>query len=104
MPKRYRVEISPAAQADANEIRDYIARDKPRAAEKWGRRVVRLMFSLRSFPLRHEIIPEAKEINRDYRHLLFGKYRVIYRVEEERVVVMRVIHAARLLDESMFKS
>ena len=92
----------PLKHADA--IRDHIALDKPAAAEKWSRRLVQRMFTLRTHPLRHEIIPEAKEINRAYRHFLFGKYRVIYAVEEHRVVVLRVIHSARLLDESMFQT
>ena len=88
MAKKQRVEISSAAQADADAIRDHIALDKPGAAEKWSRRLVQRMFTLRTHPLRHEIIPEAKEINRAYRHFLFGKYRVIYAVEEDRVVVL----------------
>jgi toxin ParE1/3/4 len=100
--KKHRVEISKAAQADADAIRDYIALDKPAAAQKRSRRLVRRMLSLRSHPLRHEIIPEAREINRNYRHMLFGKYRIIYHVGDDRVVVLRVIHSARLLDESMF--
>jgi plasmid stabilization system protein ParE len=51
-------------------------------------------------PLRHEVIPEAREIGVEYRHTLSGPYRTIYRVEKERVIVVRVIHGARLLDPS----
>ena len=38
-------------------------------------------------------MPEAK--NEKIRELLFGSYRIIYRVEPTRVLVMTVVHAAR---------
>jgi plasmid stabilization system protein ParE len=82
-------------------IRDWIARDKPRAADKWARTIERKVRLLRSMPQRHEVIPEALELGVEYRHILFGNYRTIYRIEDDRVIVLRVIHAARLLDQSM---
>ena len=33
-----------------------------------------------------------------YREILQGNYRLIYRVERERVIIVAVHHAARLLD------
>jgi plasmid stabilization system protein ParE len=102
VPKRFRLEVSAPAGRDIGDFHDYIARDKPRAAANWARQLRRRISSLRTFPLRHEIIPEAEELNRRYRHLLFGNYRVIYQVEGDRVVILRVIHSARHLDESMF--
>jgi plasmid stabilization system protein ParE len=103
VPRRFRLELSAPAARDIGDLHDYIARDKPRAAANWARQLRRKISSLRTFPLRHEIIPEAEELNRRYRHLLFGKYRVIYQVEDDRVLILRVIHAARQLGESMFR-
>ena len=48
-------------------------------------------------------IPEAADLDIDYRHKLFGNYRIIYRVEGNLVFVVRVIHGARLLLRSMFE-
>jgi plasmid stabilization system protein ParE len=61
--------------------------------------------SLESLPLRCEVVPEAVDIELpfEYRHLISGNYRIIYRVEETRVLVTRVIHAARLLTEEMLQ-
>jgi plasmid stabilization system protein ParE len=56
---------------------------------------------LEAFPLGHEAIPEARHLGGDYRHLLAGNYRVIFRVEGHRVIVLRVIHAARELLANM---
>jgi len=66
----------------------------------------RLIFGLETFPFAFGVIPEAKELSAeidvDYRQKLFGNYRIIYRVEADRVIVMRVVHGARLLARSMF--
>ena len=101
MSKKFRVEITASAERDVRSIRDIIARDKPRAADKWVREITRRIRSLKSMPLRHEVIPEAEELSVDYRHIIFGNYRALYRVEGDRVLILRVIHAARLLDQSM---
>lgn len=52
-------------------------------------------------PRRHEVIPEADELGVEYRHIILGNYRTIYRVDERRVIILRIIHAARLLDQSL---
>ena len=57
--------------------------------------------SLQSMPQRYEVIPEAQELGVEYRHILSGNYRTIYRIEGERVIVLRVVHASRLLDQSL---
>ena len=57
--------------------------------------------SLKSMPQRHEVIPEAQDLGVDYRHIISGNYRTIYRINEDWVIVLRVIHAARLLDQSL---
>jgi plasmid stabilization system protein ParE len=68
-----------------------------RAAAKWVRHVRRRIASLSLHPLRCELIPEDDESHFEYRHLLFGNYRVIYRVQDDVVLVMRVFHASRIL-------
>jgi plasmid stabilization system protein ParE len=57
--------------------------------------------SLQTLPERFEIIPEAAQTGDAHRHLPFGNYRIIYRVEAKRVLILRILHAARLLDPSM---
>ena len=98
MAKRYPVEITAAAQRDVAQARARIARDRPRAAAKWLRDFARHARSLQSQPLRYEVIPEAEDLGVMVRHVIFGNYRLLYRVEEERVLILRVFHAARLLE------
>ena len=103
MAKKYRLLINPVAEEDIQEIRDYIAADNPTAAARWAENVERLILALESFPLAFEVIPEAKMLGVPLRQKLCGHYRIIYRVENDDVMVLRVIHGARLLDRSLFE-
>ena len=78
-------------------IREYIARDKPQAAMKWVRSLFKRMASLRHLPFRYEVVPEELDLEREYRHIVFGNYRIIFRVDGKVVWVVRVFHAARIL-------
>jgi toxin ParE1/3/4 len=97
MNPKYRVEITQTAEADIREIGRYIALDSERSAGKWREELTRQIASLEKFPLRCPIIPESRELGREYRHLIYGQYRTIFRVDSDRVVILRVIHGARLL-------
>jgi len=55
------------------------------------------MATLSLAPARCSIIPEAADLGRQYRHLLHRAYRTIFRIDGARVLVVRVIHGARLL-------
>lgn len=97
MPTRFQVDVTASAERDLVAMRDHIAADNPAAARKWVAAVARKIGSLGRFPLRHPVIPEAALLGVDYRHLVTGSYRIVYRVAEERVIVIRVIHGAQLL-------
>jgi toxin ParE1/3/4 len=98
----YKVEITGAAKSDIIEIFDHIARDNPAAATKFVMELERQIRSLMKYPLRCPVIPEAPELKREYRHLLYGSYRTIFKVTGKGVIIIRVIHGARLLELSVF--
>jgi toxin ParE1/3/4 len=60
------------------------------------------MGSLRHLPFRYEVIPEELDLEHEYRHIVFGNYRVVFRVEGNIVWVVRVFHAARILTTDHF--
>ena len=97
MAKRYRVEITRTAERDIEAIYDFIVRDNPTAAREWVGAIERQISTLERSPARCPITPEAADLGREYRHLLYGPYRTIFRIEGARVIVVRVIHGARLL-------
>jgi plasmid stabilization system protein ParE len=90
-------EITQTAEADIREIGRDIALDSETSAGKWREELTLQIASLAKFPLRCPIISESRELGREYRHLIYGQYRTIFRVDSDRVIILRVIHGARLL-------
>ncbi len=101
--QKYRVEITETAESDIQEIFDYISKDSTTAATSWVAEIERQINSLEKFPLRCTIIPETQELGRAYRHIIYGNYRTIFKVDKSKVIIMRVIHGARLLDLQIFE-
>ena len=102
MPARFSAEITPSAEADIAEIWDYIAQDSPANAEALILALEEQIASLEKYPERCSRIPENEILGTSYRHLLHGSYRTIFRVVGSKVIILRVIHGARLLDTSFF--
>lgn len=86
---------SPLAVERVSEIATYIAEDNTAAAEKWLDEVFTKVGSLQNFPQSGRIVPEAN--NKAIRELIYGNYRVIYRLEEKRVSVLTVRHGKQIL-------
>jgi plasmid stabilization system protein ParE len=97
MPARFRVEITRSAEQDLRAIYAYIEKDSPTAALRWFSELQRQIRTLEQFPKRCPIIPETGELGREYRHLIYGNYRTLFRVEGRRVIILRVLHAAQLI-------
>ena len=86
---------SPLAVDRASEIAEYIAQDNPTAAENWVNAVFTHVEQLKKFPDRGRIMPE---INNDFfRELMYGNYRIIYRIEENRVSILTIRHGKQIL-------
>ncbi len=103
MSTKFQVKIAKNAEREAKAIRDYIARDKKIAAAKWLRGFYRHARSLSSLPFRYEVIPEAELLEDFVRHIIYGNYRIIYRIAGQNVIVLHVIHAAEVLDPEFFE-
>ena len=103
MPKKLRVEITEAAESDITEIWEYIAQDKPDAATAFILRLEEQIGTLEHFPERCPFVPENELLGTAYRHLLYGNYRTIFKIVESRVIIMRVLHGAQLLDTEMLE-
>ena len=58
MPKKYRVDITAAAEADTAAIWDYIARDNPDAATAFILRLEEQIGTLERYPERCPLVPE----------------------------------------------
>jgi toxin ParE1/3/4 len=101
--ERYRVEITRVAETDLRDIHRNIVADNKVAADQWLNSIEQQIDSLEKFPLRCPIIPEAQELGGEYRQMIHGNYRTIFKVDGVRVIIMRVIHGARLLSLKIFE-
>jgi toxin ParE1/3/4 len=86
-----------------DEIWTFIARNSVTEANKFIHRLERQLRTLRRLPERCPLIPENERLDKQYRHLLYGKYRSVFRISGKTVFVVRIIHGARLLDTSMLQ-
>jgi len=81
------------ANADVREIGRYIARDKPRASRAWINRLERKAIDASRVPMLGRIVPEIGR--HDVREVFLRSYRIMYRVEEQRIVVVAIVHGSR---------
>lgn len=77
------------------DIYDYIARDSGRYAARMVDRITSRSKQIGSFPESGQVVAEYQ--HPDIREVIEGPYRLIYRTTVDRVVVLAVIHGARLL-------
>lgn len=84
---------APSAFADIAAIAEYIARDSPEVASLFVRRLMAAADRLQEFPLLGRIIPEIGES--DAREVIYGVYRIMYRVEGDEIWITGVVHGAR---------
>jgi addiction module RelE/StbE family toxin len=95
----YEVVLSRTAAADLVEIVEYIARDNPAAAARFGHELVAHTRKLEDFPEIGRVVPEFQI--KTLRELIHGAYRVVYEIDDaqKRVAVARFWHAARGVPE-----
>jgi plasmid stabilization system protein ParE len=103
MPAKFRVSITRAAESDIEQGWSFIAQDSPEAADELISRLEEQIKTLEIFPNRCALIAENEILGTRYRHMIYGDYRTVFRVAKRTVYVLRVIHGARLLDDSMFQ-
>jgi plasmid stabilization system protein ParE len=83
------------AAEDVEAIKAYVARDSERYASLLGERLVAAVGRLELFPHSGRVVPEVGD--ESLREVLYGNYRLVYRLHAESVEVITVYHAARLL-------
>lgn len=88
-----RVEWSDYARDDIDGLVRYISRDSAFYARHFGEKVVLATQQLRDFPESGRMIPEAED--KTLREIIVQGYRVMYRLETDRVLVLAVMHGSR---------
>jgi len=92
------VRWTPQAADDLEAITNFIAVDSPQYARLFAMDILVAVERLADFPNSGRVVPELKDPA--IREILFGSYRIVYRVKGDLVEVLTVYHGARLLDPS----
>src|SRR5438105_5362420 len=87
---------SPEAIEDVESIASYIERDSLWYAKAVASKIVEVAESIPDFPDLGRIVPEIGNVA--IRERFVYSYRIIYRVDDERILVAAVIHGSRLLE------
>ncbi len=98
MAKKYKINISFNAQKDLEYVFFYIAEDSINNAKKFILDLEEKIYSLETMPERFALLPENIFFGSNYRQIIHKKYRVIYKISNNSVCIMRVVHGAQLLD------
>ena len=90
------VEWSPEALEDLESIAEYISRDSEFYARAVVSKILETSQSICEFPLIGRIVPETGDER--IRERFIYSYRLAYRIEEKRILIVAVIHGRRLFD------
>jgi plasmid stabilization system protein ParE len=91
----YRVEPTDKALEDAGEAYFWVNEQSESAALRWYEGLMKAFRSLERSPLRCPLAPESAFFEEKIRQLIYGKYRILFTVEDETVFILRVRHSAR---------
>ena len=86
---------SPLAIDRVAEIALYIAQDSPISAQKWVESTFQVVERLEKFPKSGRIVPEIMQD--DFREIIHGNYRIIYRLQSNSVSILTVRHGRQIL-------
>lgn len=90
-----RIVWSPLALERVGEIAEYIARDNPAAAVTWIDSIFAKVGNLGDFPESGRHLPETRRT--DLREIVFGNYRIVYRLRDMEIVILTVRHFRQIL-------
>lgn len=98
MPKKFKIHLTRNAQNDLEHIFFYIASDNINNAKKFILQLEEKTYTLDTSPERCPLIPENIFWSTNYRHLIYKKYRAIYKIDNNSVYILRVVHGSKLLE------
>ena len=84
--------IKSAVRMDLRDIADYFARDNPQRARTFA---AELSAKIKDLAERPYSFPEHEEWTAGLRSALFHKYHIIFTIDGDAVVVLRILHGAR---------
>ena len=92
-----KIEWTAPAEADLDDIFDYIARDAPVYAEQYIDRIIDTVETLYEHPRIGRVVREAGQDH--IRELIYRSHRILYAIEPNRIAILAVIHGRRDIEQ-----
>jgi toxin ParE1/3/4 len=64
-------------------------------ALNWLNGLFQAIETLHSFPERCAVVPESECVGQEIKHLIYGRYRVLFSIDKHTVYVLHIRHAAQ---------
>lgn len=94
-----RLRFSAHALAQLEEAITFIAADDPRAARRMATAIEDAVQRLKHLPASGRVVPELGDPGR--REVIVRPFRVVYRVHEDEVRILAIVHGRRLLEDAL---
>ena len=94
-----KIEWTEPALSDIDNIKEFISKDSQYYASRFVKKIIESVEKLEQFPQIGRKVPEAEENEGDIREIIFQNYRIMYRVDPERILILAIIHAAREISQ-----
>jgi toxin ParE1/3/4 len=95
-----KVDITSAAEADLEEIADYIARDNPVRALSFVRELYERCLDIAEMPAAWAIVPRYE--HHGIRRRVHGRYLIFYRVSADCITILHVLNGAMDVEAILF--
>ena len=89
----WRITWSKRAQQDLAELFAWIAKDAPDNCQRVARKIREKIKMIATHPNAGHRLTKYK--NRRVKYVLVFKYRVFYRIDDEHLIILRIVHGAR---------
>ncbi|MCP4668358.1 MAG: type II toxin-antitoxin system RelE/ParE family toxin [Deltaproteobacteria bacterium] len=101
--KTYKVYWTEEAVTDLSEIIDYIAEDRPSAANKMYKNIKTKCRELNQFPHRCRRVPELISLGmQNYREVIHSVYRIVFKIDGNNICITAVVDGRRDFESFIF--
>jgi len=102
--KTYKVIWTKNAEFDLESIIEYIKIDSVDVAKKIFTEIKQECDKLYILPERKRVVPEFQQIGIvKYREMIYKRWRIIYKVDDDKVSVLIVVDSSRNLEDILFQ-
>ena len=88
----FKIEFSPKSENDLRFIIEYYRELSQSTAKKYYYGILERIENLSRYPKMGRPVPEFADVFYDkYRELIYETFRIIYRIEDEKIIIIRIV-------------